>query len=166
MIIQELNFSIKYIVQKQDDILPFQISLISCYDDILSLGVSVNVETSEELASLIKSLKVLNGVTLNVFTTTPVEGILIPNNCIVLPNTLKLLKQDDQINICHPLVKPFSEDLIKEIDNHFETQFKIPSWIIQFGSGNVQEMNFVLSTILYRLNMIEDVNSHIESTQK
>jgi hypothetical protein len=157
------NF-INFIVKNEYELSMFNICINSLYDDILNLNLKVNIETTQELLDIINSLKMNEGVKLNVTLKNEEEGLTINNNCIVLPNTLSSLNKDNILEATPKVI----QDILKEIE---ETCI-VPKKIIIFNENNDLPkeqipfiMNIVFSSILKAVDITETIHNDIKTKQ-
>ena len=155
------NSQIQFIVTNEAELHQFNISINSCYDDILNLKLRVNVQTTEEILPLVKSLKMNNGIELNI-TTSSTEGIIIPNNCLVLPNTIAELKDDEIINEEHPLVQVMSPENLKELIESISTTCVIPKKILLFKESDILPRYFIPQLMKNTYGLLLQVISQAE----
>jgi hypothetical protein len=163
------NSQIQFIITNEAELHQFSISINSFYDDILNLKLKVNVKTTEELMPLIKSLKMLDGIELNISTSTS-TGIIIPTNCIVFPNTLSELKDDDLINEEHALVQVLTPNNLKELIESISTTCVIPKKILLFKESDILPRDFIpilmkntYGLLLQVINKAETILKDIEN---
>ena len=156
--------TINFIVKNEYELSMFNICINSLYDDILTLKLNVNIETTEELLDMINSLKMNEGIKLNVTLENKEEGLNISNNCIFLPNSLSCLK-DNTITEATPSV---IQTLLKKI----EETCVIPNKVIVFNENNELPkeqipfiMKIVFSSILRALDISENIYNDIKIKQ-
>lgn len=136
------NSQIQFIVTNEVELQQFNISINSCYDDIINLKLKVNVKTTKELLPIVQTLKMNNGVNVNI-TTSSTEGIIIPNNCLVLPNTIAELKDDEVIDENHDLVQVMTPDNLKDLINSISTTCIIPKKILLFKESDILPKEYI-----------------------
>ena len=156
--------TINFVVKNEYELSMFNICINSLYDDILSLNLSINIETTPELLDIIKSLKMNEGVNLNVTLKNEEEGLNIDNNCIFLPNTLSNLNENTIIKATPKVI----QDILKGIE---ETCI-VPKKIIIFNENNDLPkdqipfiMNIVFSSLLKAIDMSETIRNDIKTKQ-
>ena len=156
--------AINFIVKNEYELSMFNICINSLYDDILSLKLNVNIETNKDLLDIINSLKMNEGVKLNVTLENKEEGLNISNNCIFLPNSLSCLNKDSIIEAT-PIV---IQTLLKEI----EETCVIPNKVIVFNENEELSneqipfiMKIVFSNILRAIDISENIHNDIKIKQ-